>query len=245
MEKNIVKNILKPFSKMFATNYFACSENAGRWLFGNKTFNQNKVKIIHNAIETERFKYNENIRNSIRKELHIEDKFVLGHVGRFVKQKNHDFLIDIFYEVYKKNKDSILLLIGDGPLEEKIKNKVKKLKLEEVVYFLGVKNNVNEFMQAMDVLVFPSLYEGLGMVTVEAQCAALKVICSSEVPKEIKICENVKFLDFNDLAKWINNILDKNNERIDCIESARKNGYEIAYEVNKLEKLYVELERNV
>ena len=115
-KKNILKNILRPFSKVFATDYFACSEYAGRWLFGNKTFEEGKVTIIKNAIDVDKFKYNEEIRNKIRKQLNVEEKFVIGHVGRFMEQKNHEFLIDIFNKIHMKRKESILLLIGDGPL---------------------------------------------------------------------------------------------------------------------------------
>ena len=120
-KKTLIKNLLKPFSKVFATDYFACSELAGRWLFGKKVFNAGKVTIINNAIDLDKFKYNEKIRKSKRKELGInDDTLVIGHIGRFVKQKNHDFLIDIFNEVYKKNNKAILLLIGQGPLKEAI-----------------------------------------------------------------------------------------------------------------------------
>lgn len=240
-KKNIIKNILKPFSKVFATDYFSCSEHAGRWLFGNKTFDEGKVTIVHNAIEIEKFRFNEKTRKSIRKELGIENKFVLGHVGRFVEQKNHDFLIDIFYEVHKELENSILLLIGDGPLEEKIKNKVKKLKLEENVYFLGVKNNVNDYMQVMDVFVFPSLYEGLGIVVIEAQCSGLQCVCSKEIPIEANISKSIMFNDLKDINKWKEKIIlnDYNKRNLDT-NFIENNGYNIFCESKNIEKYYLE-----
>ena len=236
-KKNIIKNILKPFSKIFSTDYFACSEHAARWLFGNKILKKGKVKIIHNAIEVDKFKYNEEIRNKIRKELQIENKFVLGHVGRFVQQKNHEFLIDIFKEVYKENKNAVLLLIGDGPLENKIKEKVKKYGLEKEVYLLGIKENVNELMQAMDVFVFPSLYEGLGIVLIEAQRSNLPCVVSSEIPKEAFINENVNAIELNKIEKWKKFVLElnKSNERA----TMEIKEYDINFSKNKLEKIYM------
>lgn len=246
-KKNIVKSILKPFSKVFATDYFACSEHAARWLFGSKTFEQGKVKIIHNAIDVDKFKYNEETRNKVRKELQIENKFVLGHVGRFVKQKNHDFLIDVFNEVYKENNNSVLLLVGDGPLEEQIKQKVKKLNLEDAVYFLGIREDVNELMQAMDVFVFPSLYEGLGIVLIEAQASGLKCISSTEVPTEVKETDLIKFIDLGaeNITNWRDYIL-KENERIKSSnEIIKKANYDIHTENRRLLKEYEKLLKEI
>lgn len=240
-KKNILKNLLKPFSKVFATDYFACSEHAGRWLFGDKAFEQGKVTIIHNAIDTNKFKYNEETREKIRKELGINDKFVLGHVGRFVQQKNHEFLIDVFSEVHKENEKAVLLLIGDGPLEEKIREKVKKLELLDSVYFLGIRDNVNEIMQAMDVFVFPSLYEGLGIVLVEAQTSGLSCVVSTDVPKEVKITNKINFVSLDeDIRIWKKNVLDKlykENSKHEFIDDFLKE-YDINKEVKKLEKIY-------
>lgn len=244
-KKNIVKNILKPFSKIFATDYFACSEHAGRWLFGNKTFERGEVTIINNAIDIEKFQFDKNIRNKLRKEFKVEDKLVLGHVGRFVKQKNHDFLIDVFNNVQKERENSVLFLIGDGPLEEQIKSKVKKLGLEEKVYFLGIKDNVNELMQMMDCFVFPSLYEGLGIVVVEAQAANLPCVVSTEVPKEVNSTRSVIFCSLNDeIKKWTESILMST-----LSEEQRKNknnyeklkNYNINNEADKLLKIYFDL----
>ena len=246
-KKNIIKNILKPFSKVFATDYFACSEHAARWLFGNKTFEQGKVQIIHNAIDVDKFKYNEETRNKVRKELQIENKFVLGHVGRFVKQKNHDFLIDVFNEVYKENNNAVLLLVGDGPLEEQIKQKVKKLNLEDAVYFLGIRDDVNELMQAMDVFVFPSLYEGLGIVLIEAQASGLKCISSTKVPKEVKETVLIEFIgvEKENIISWRNHILNGNERIYDSNEIIKKSNYDIHIENQKLLNVYVKLLKGI
>ena len=159
-KKNILKQILRPFSKVFATDYMCCSELSGRWLFGNKAYDSGKVFLLNNAIDLDQFKYDEKIRKEKRKELNInDDTLVIGHIGRFVEQKNHKFLIDIFNEINKKNNNSILLLAGQGPLMNEIKEKVKNLKLVESIIFLGQRNDVNDLYQAMDVFLFPSLYE--------------------------------------------------------------------------------------
>lgn len=247
-KKNILKNILKPFSKIFATNYFACSEHAGRWLFGNQTFEKGKVTIIHNAIDVEKFKFKQEIRDNIRKKFKFKEQLVLGHVGRFVKQKNHEFLIDIFNEVQKENENSVLILIGEGPLEDKIKEKVKKIGLEKKVYFLGIRDDVNELMQMIDCFVFPSLYEGLGIVLIEAQTSNLPCIASTEIPKEVKINENVSFCRLNKNPKdWSNEILklvNKEEQRISKEDIISLSKYNIKVEVNKLLEIYLKLEGN-
>lgn len=241
-KKNIIKSLLKPFSKIFATHYFACSEYAGRWLFGDKTFNDGKVTVIHNAIDIDKFKYNEETRKKIRKELGIEDKFVIGHVGRFVKQKNHEFLINIFNQIHKEEEKATLVLIGDGPLEKKIKNKVNKMGLQEYVKFLGVRDNVNELMQAMDLLLLPSFYEGLGIVAIEAQCSGLPCICSKNVPQEVKISNLVEFCSLSSLKDWNNLILKSNKkERTYSIDITEEKKYDVKIESKRFLNEYLML----
>lgn len=157
-KKNLLKQVLRPFSKKYATNYMCCSELAGRWLFGDKAYDEGKVYLLNNAIDLDKFKYDKKIRDKKRKELGIkEDTIVIGHIGRFVAQKNHTFLIDIFNQFHKKEKNSILLLAGQGPLQEEIKNKVRELGLDDSVRFLGQRNDANELYQAFDVFLLPSL----------------------------------------------------------------------------------------
>ena len=141
-KKNLLKQILRPFSKVYATDYMCCSELAGRWLFGNKEYDKGNVYLLNNAIDLDKFKYDEQLRNKKRKELNIkDDTLVIGHVGRFVEQKNHRFLIDIFNEVHKQKENSILLLVGQGPLMEEMKEKVKTLGIKDSVKFLGQRNH--------------------------------------------------------------------------------------------------------
>ena len=183
-----------------------CSELAGRWLFGDKEYDKGNVYLLNNAINLDKFKYDEGIRERKRKELNIpEDTLVIGHVGRFVEQKNHRFLIDIFNEVHKENSNSLLLLAGQGPLMDEMKEKVKTLDLEENVRFLGQRNDINELYQAFDVFLFPSLYEGLGMVLIEAQCSNLLSAASTEARNIVKKNDNLLFLKLsNNINNWKN-----------------------------------------
>lgn len=235
-KKNIVKYMLRPFAKIYPTELFACSHLAGDWLYGKNA----NYTVFNNAIELDKFAYNKQIRDKIRKQYHIENKFVVGHVGRFCYQKNHDFLIDIFEKVHEKEKDAVLLLIGEGELEDEIKAKVHRLGLDNCVIFVGACNNVNEMYQAMDVFVFPSRYEGLGMVAIEAQTAGLPVVCSINVPKEAKILDVVYFENLID--KYVKKVINlKNLKRTNTAESIRKAGFDIEQEANKIVKMYNQL----
>lgn len=161
-KKNILKMILRPFSKLYANNYFACTEYAGKWLFGKKVVERKELNVINNAIDLKKFEFNENTREDLRKELGIkEDVLVIGHVGRFMKQKNHEFLIDVFEKAIKQDDNIYLILVGQGPFEDKIKEMAKEKGIEDKILFLGQRNDVNKLYQAMDIFVLPSLYEGL------------------------------------------------------------------------------------
>lgn len=241
-KKNIIKQILRPFAKVFATDYMCCSELAGRWLFGNREYDSGNVYLLNNAIDLEKFKYDEEIRKKIRKELNIDDNtLVIGNVGRFVAQKNHDFLIDIFSEFNKENENSILVLIGQGPLEQKIKNKVEQMHLSDKVFFLGQINNVNELYQSFDLFLFPSLYEGLGMVLIEAQCSGMKCIASTEVPYSAKVTENLEFIDLKEPTKVWKEKMSVNLTRRNFDKEIEKAGYNIRKESKKLEKKYYDI----
>ena len=250
-KKTLIKNMLRPFSKKYANVYFACSELAGRWLFGNKTFDEGKVTIINNAIDVEKFVYNEDIRKKVRNELKEkckseinDDTLVVGHIGRFVKQKNHEFLIDIFNEIHKRKENSVLILAGQGPLQKEIEEKVNNLGLQDCVLFLGQRNDANELYQAMDVFVLPSLYEGLGMVLIEAQYAGLKCFCSEALPKEAYISNFLTEINLSESpSNWAKKIIDEQNgfTRKDMTEELIDSGYDIKKEAKKLEDKYFEL----
>lgn len=247
-KKNLMKQVLKPFSKLFATDYMCCSELAGRWLFGDKLYDEGKIYLLNNAIDLHKFEYNEKIREEVRKELNIdEETFVMGHIGRLVTVKNHKFLLEVFHAIYKENKNSILLLAGQGPLKEKIEQKVKEMNLDKAVQFLGQRSDTNRLYQAMDVFVLPSLYEGLPVVGVEAQAAGLLCVLSDDMTKETKVLETTTFLSLNEGAKkWADIIgsATKQFERKNMLNEMVQKGFYIQKEVKKLEEIYRKLDTN-
>ncbi len=241
-KKNLVKNLLRPFSKLYANKYMCCSELSGRWLFGNKEYDKGNVYLLNNAIDLEKFKYDEKIGKKKRKELGIDDKtLVVGHIGRFVEQKNHRFLIDIFNEIHKKKKDSLLLLAGQGPLMEEMKEKVHTLGLDGCVHFLGQRKDVNELYQVFDLFLLPSLYEGLPVVGVEAQASGNLCYLSDAMTKETKVLDSTRFMSLkNSAEEWANEILKdaKNYNKFDTKNEVSKYGFNIEKESDKLERYY-------
>lgn len=229
--------------KRHSNNYYACSNAAGKFLYGEKYMKAGKVNVINNAIDCEKYKYKEDVRNSIRKEMNLENKFVIGHVGRFNEQKNHSYLIDIFYEIKKIKNNAYLMLVGDGPLVKDMKNKVKELELTESVGFLGKRIDVSELLQVMDVFVLPSLYEGLPVIGVEAQASGLPCIISDEVTKEIDIT-GIKFKSLRESPqKWAKEIIEFENGfvRKNTTRIIKEKGFDIQVEAKKTEKLYLKI----
>lgn len=225
--------------KKFTTNLFACSGAAGRWLFGeNENFH-----IINNGIHVEKFAFFPRIRKQKRSFWGLENKFVFGHTGRMEDQKNHLFLIDIFYEIHRNIENTVLLLVGNGSLEGKIKAKVKMLGLENTVHFLGRRNDVNELLQVMDIFLFPSLFEGFGISLLEAQTTGLKCFASKDViPNEVNITNSVCFIPLQETAQtWAKIIMENMKyERVNMSETVRKAGYDIKSSTKFLEGFYLE-----
>lgn len=246
-KKNLLKQVLRPFSKLFATEYMCCSELAGRWLFGDKMYDRGKVYLLNNAIDLDRFKYDEKVRREKRKEFNIdEDTLVIGHIGRFVAQKNHTFLIDVFNEIHKKNVKSVLLLAGQGPLIDEIKDKVDRLGLTNFVKFLGQRADANDLYQAFDVFLLPSLYEGLPVVGVEAQAAGNLCYFSNDMTKETKVLDSTTFMGLaNSAEEWATCILNdvKNYIRTSTIKEITDNNFNIEKEASKLENYYLNIVR--
>lgn len=244
-KKNLLKQVLRPFSKLFATDYMCCSELAGRWLFGDKEYDKGNVYLLNNAIDLDKFKYDKKLRDKKRKELDIDkDTLVIGHIGRFVEQKNHRFLLDIFNEIHKKESNLILLLAGQGPLMDEMKEKVNTLGLNDCVRFLGQRSDANELYQAFDVFLLPSLYEGLPVVGVEAQASGLLCVLSDDMTKETKVLDTTRFMSLDDTAEeWSNKILDDVNKhkRIDSSKEMTDKNFNIKEEIKRLEECYFNL----
>ncbi|MGM7721159.1 glycosyltransferase family 1 protein [Metabacillus sp. Hm71] len=219
------------------TDYFACSKNAGKWLFGE----QKEVTVLNNAVNVDDFKYNEQLRREIRKELNINDQLVIGHIGRFNKQKNHEFLLDIFKAVADKKKDALLLLIGGGHLRTEMESKVERLGLSSQVKFLGVREDIPQLMQVMDLFLFPSLFEGLPVVLVEAQAAGLNCIVSDSITTEANITGRIQYLSLKDTAdKWAEKIINTTIEHADTSKILQSNGYDTKTMANWLTEFYFE-----
>lgn len=239
-KKNILKYILRPFAGLFATDRCACSRYAGEWMFGKKAVASDKVTILNNAIDCTAFRYDAAARQDMRQQLGVEGHFVVGHVGRFCYQKNHEFLIELFEEIHRQESTAMLLLVGNGELMDAIKAKVHEKGLDDVILFLGVRQDVSQLYQAMDCFVLPSRYEGLGMVGIEAQAAGLPCVFSDEVPREARLTENVHYLSLSAPATaWAAAVLEARNfARKDMLESVRAAGFDIKQEAEKLEQFY-------
>lgn len=236
--QNIIKNLWK-----FVVNYeFACSNNAAEWMFSESDMKTAKAKVINNGIDEKKFIFNEEIREKYRKKLMLQDKFVIVHVGRFTYQKNHDFLIDIFNSLIHKYNNALLLLIGDGELKEKIIEKVKQLNLEDKVIFYGLCNEIHNILQAADVFVFPSHFEGLPVVGIEVQASGLMTVASDNITKEIKITDYWTSLSLEKSPQeWADKILEYKDwyKREDTSKEIIKAGFSANEIAKNLEDLYL------
>lgn len=233
----------KAFIKKYCTDMFMCSTPAGEWSFGRETVKNGQVTFIKNGIETERFSFDKQMRREKRAELGVGDKLVIGHVGRFMEQKNHGFLLEIFAEINKRNPNTVLLLIGDGQLIEENKQKVEKLGIAQSVKFLGIRADVNCLMQAMDVFLFPSLWEGLPLTGIEAQTAGLPVVMSDVITDEVRVTSNVHTMSLKDSAQaWADKVLEVTErfERKDMRQQVIDAGFDIRTTAKWLQDFYVE-----
>lgn len=239
--KSFVKSFLQ--NRIKADYYFACSQAAGEWLFGNKIVRSNNYIVLPNAIDVSKFAYDRVVRKKVRDEMKIDDYYVVGHVGSFYDVKNHSFLIDVFQNIVDNNSKAKLLLVGDGYLLDDIKSLVNKKGLSDNVIFTGTRNDVDRLMQAMDVFVFPSKFEGFGIVAIEAQTTGLPTIISNRVPEEsILIPDLVTIKNLDETAsQWANCILSKNSElRKDYSNEVKEKGYDIKTTSKWIEEFYLE-----
>ena len=245
-EIELHEEIKRQFSEDMATDFWACSGLASDFLFGEQ-IPREKIKIMPNAIELEQFAFCQEIRDTYRKKYGLENCFVLGHVGRFEYQKNHEFLIQFFYEISKQISSARLVLLGDGTLVERVKEQVRIFGIENKVLFLGRVDNVNDWYQVMDVFCMPSRFEGLGFVLVEAQASGLPCITSNSIADEVLLTEDIIRLPF-DIAVWKNEAiaiyedqskrLKKRSENI-AIETLKKAGYDIKEQIKCIEEEYI------
>lgn len=241
---NIVDNICKYIIRENSDFLFACSKEAGKRTFGDSSILQSNFKVINNAIDLNKFSFNQEVRNKIRQQmLKDEAVFVVGNVGTLIPSKNQAFLLKIFSELHKKIERSELWLIGSGPDRISLENEVKKMSLENSVKFLGLRKDVNELMQAMDCFVFPSLSEGLGIVAIESQAVNLPTFVSDGVPDDVLLTQNIQKIGLKESPEfWVNEIikvfsfgLDQRNTLVDL----GKFGFDIKKETEKLADFYI------
>lgn len=228
--KSIVRN---------ATDLLACSRPAAESLFGKEA--GRRATVIKNGVDTKRFAFSAALREACREELgYAGTDYVIGHVGRFTEQKNHRFLIDVFYEVGKVCPEARLLLLGEGELQEEIRQRVSQYGLDDKVIFAGVKEEMERYYCAMDVFVLPSLFEGLGIVNLEAQASGLSCVVSDQVPREADVSGRMEFLPLGDALAWRDSLLKYKglvHERRDDWQDV----YDAGYDVEKTAQVLTEV----
>ncbi len=243
-KKTILKKILRPMSKLFANFYMSCGEDCGRWQFGDKMFEAGKVDVFKTVINTEYNAFFGDVRDKVRKKYKWEDKIVIGHIGRFTAQKNPLYLLEIFSEIVKKEPDAVLCLIGDGELKEEIMKKINLLGIKKQVNYLGRREDIQQFYNAMDVFVLPSLYEGLPVVGLEAESCGLPVFFSAEITKEASACELGHFIELGEPAGvWADEILKAAKENMPKRRSyageVADAGFDSASEALRIQRYYI------
>ena len=238
-----LKMVCKQLLPGAATDYWSCGRDAGIYYYGEKRWNASGF-ILHNAIDLSRFGFRQEERERLRQQYGLENSFVIGHVGRFNIQQNHTRLLDIFAEIAKAAPDARLALIGTGELEKDVKEKARTLGIQDKTLFLGQMANVNEWYQAMDCFVLPSLFEGLPVVGIEAQAAGLPCFFSDCVTDEVLLSPGARRIPLGtEDGEWAREILaarQSETERIQGMEIVRQAGYDIHTEARKLQEIYLE-----
>jgi glycosyltransferase involved in cell wall biosynthesis len=240
----IAHHLNKSSMTSYATHYFACSKAAAMWLYPKNIINNNQFTILNNAVSTRDLRYDEEKREDIRNQLNLKNKLVIGHIGRFTHQKNHEFLIDIFEKLSQKNDNAHLLLVGEGNLKKQITEKVDELGLLDKVTFTGVRSDISDLLQSMDIFVMPSHHEGLPVTLVEAQAAGLPCLLSNAITKEVEITNNIGWLSLNDSPDlWAKKVLEMTDKfiRVDTQEQIIKSKYDINGVSIELQKYYQDL----
>lgn len=237
--KSTYENIMRQIIIHTATNLVACGKGAGDWFYGRKTF-QKRGQLIYNGIGLGEFTYSEEARYEIRNQHEIQENFVIGHVGHLATVKNQSFLLRLMPDILKISPNAVLILLGDGEDKTLLKNQVKQLNLQNHVIMTGNVNNVGEYMSAMDVFVFPSLYEGMPLALVEAQTNGLPCLISDHIPEDIHLTDLVKAMPLEDASRqWICAITEA--RRADSSVYAEKMyqlGFDISGMLKRIYQLY-------
>lgn len=231
-----IKLLFKKFIPIFANRLFACGKEAGDWMFNGKSYS-----VINNAIDAKEYIFNAEKREKKRRELSLGNSFTVCHIGRFNPQKNHSFIIDVFYEILKLDPQSKLLLVGVGDGQINIQEKVRKLNIENNVLFLGLREDIPDLLMASDAFLFPSLYEGVSLATIEAQASGLPCVFSDQIPYECKVSDSVTFVSLKESpCVWAEHLLtQKNGSHLSSFSDIVKSGYDICNNAKWLEEFYM------
>lgn len=238
---HLIARVLRHIFSISATHYFACSDLAAQWLFPPRVCRKKNYAVLQNGVDLSQFRFNPQIRASLRKKLGIhENQLLLGHVGRYMPQKNHAFLLEIFAGVVKKRPDARLMLIGDGVHRDEAERRAHDLGISDKVLFIGSVQNVNDYLQAMDMFVMPSLFEGLPVTGIEAQAASLPCIFSDTITRELAITHLAEYLPIDHIDPWVERIcrMDTSLPRQNVEEQIIRAGYSINHTVEHLRNFY-------
>ena len=240
----VVKNFLRHFSTWFATDLMGCSYLAINWLYGKKA---QKAVLLPNAIDLNRFYYDYNRRVRVKEKFGLTNNFVVGHIGRFEYQKNHDFLLDVFYEVQRRKPEAKLVLCGVGSLMEHIRQRIEEMNLSNKVIIFDEIKNVEDYYSLFDVFVLPSRYEGLPLVAVEAQAMGLKCLLSDQISQETSFTKDCEYLDVEDKDAWVNKIIEVSNNcmTVDAMPEIIERGYDIKQASHMLENFYIDCNNRI
>ena len=239
--KLMIYNYMKKRITKWGTDFFACSRAAAAWIFEDELIKKNRVKVIYNGIDTKKFKFDIQSREEIRKEYNLEDNYVIIHTGRFTDQKNQKFIVEIFEKLVKDIPNAFLVFLGNGDLKEEVEQIVRKKNLDKKILFLGVRADVNKFLSAADCYVMPSLYEGLPVAAVEAECSGLPCVFSENITDEVKLTKQCSFLSLDeDVDIWVNELKKYNNtDRLDGSKIVKEKGYDVQDVADKMQRFYL------
>lgn len=239
--RGVIKSLSQLPVRHVADSMIACSDDAGKWLYGKNVVHNPRYEVWKNGIDVQVFRFDRERRDRVRTQLGITDQVVFGHVGRFIGAKNHKFLIKVFKAYHEIQPRSVLLLVGDGPLVEEAKELANELGVGEYVLFLGVRSDIPDLLDAMDCFLFPSLYEGLGISAIEAQASGLPCLISDTVPLDVKISDNVRFIPIDrGVQPWCDALLAFQNspDREQAFKRVVEQGYDITEVAAHVEQFY-------
>lgn len=234
---SMVKTILQYPLRNSADYLFACSLEAGEWLFGDNATKKDNFYIINNGIDTDEFAYDENIRNEYRKMFDIDDERVFIQVGRMSAQKNYFFTLNAFSKYLNRNNNGRLFLVGDGELQDEIKNRINELKINDYVTILQHRNDVNKLLQMADVFLMPSMYEGLSVACIEAQCSGIVCLCSDKVDENVNITGKCKFIELDEDV-WVDYMSQDIDNRTSYKKQIAEAGFDARINSEWLENFY-------